>query len=34
LNLLLPTDLGIYLDMIFVDCDGIIMKWIMNFGGN
>jgi hypothetical protein len=34
LDLLTPTDLGIYLDMIFVDFHGVIMKWVMDFGGN
>jgi hypothetical protein len=28
------TDLGIYLDMIFVYFYGEIMKWVMDFGGN
>jgi hypothetical protein len=34
LNLLVPTDLGIYLDMISIDFYGVIMKWVMDFGGN
>jgi len=34
LNLLLPTDLWIYLDMIFIDLYGVIMKLVMDFGEN
>jgi hypothetical protein len=34
LNLLLPTDLWIYLDMIFIDLYGVIMKCVMDLGGN
>jgi hypothetical protein len=34
LNLLIPTDLGIYLDMIFIDLYGVIMKWVMELGEN
>jgi uncharacterized membrane protein (UPF0127 family) len=28
-GLLIHTNLGIYLDMIFVDFHGVIMRWIM-----
>jgi hypothetical protein len=34
LNLLIPTDLGIYLDMKFIDLYGVIMKWVMELGEN
>jgi hypothetical protein len=33
-KLLIPIDLGVYLDMIFIDLYGVIMKWVMDLGRN